>query len=326
MSFLRRHKAMSALGGLIALLLLVTTGWVIYLNQQVGNIPHFHVPSLERPDRPDRVKGDGMNILLIGADDGHGADVRDMLASGHWTPGRMRSDTMMVWHLSADRKTSQLVSLPRDSWVPIPGYGTQKLNAAFSYGGPSLLTQTLEEDFNVFIDHIAIVDFDGFKGVTNALGGVTVSIDGSPETIKGEEALAYVRVRKTLPGGDFDRIRRQQNFLRAIVAKLKDNGTLLNPIKLTRLVHNLGGLIAVDDNLTTGTIRGLAIDIAKSRGGQVSYLTAPTHGTAMVGAASTVTLDIAQTTALFKAISNDDYAAYKAENTIDALPSPDSVH
>lgn len=325
MSFFRRHKALSILGGTLAVLLLVTAGWVFYLDRQVAGIDRFD-PGIDRPDRPTRVEGDGMNILLIGADDGHGADIRDMLASGHWTPGVMRSDTMMVWHLSADRKTSQLVSFPRDSWVPIPGHDTQKLNAAFSYGGPALLTQTLEDNFDVFIDHIAIVDFEGFKGVTNALGGVTVSVDGVQQTVKGQEALDYVRARKSLPGGDFDRIRRQQNFLRAIVTKLKSNGTLLNPIKLTRLVRNLGGLVAVDDNLTSGAIRELAIDIARSRGGKVDYVTAPHDGTAMVGAASTVSLDIAATTELFDAIENDRFAAYKAEHGVDALPSPDSVH
>jgi LCP family protein required for cell wall assembly len=325
MSFLRRHKALSVLGGLLATLLLVTAGWVVYLDRQVAGIDRFDA-GIDRPNRPVRAEGEALNILLIGADDGHGADVRDMLASGQWTPGVMRSDTMMVWHLSADRKTSQLVSFPRDSWVPIPGHDTQKLNAAFSFGGPALLAETLEENFDVFIDHVAIVDFEGFKGVTNALGGVTVTVDGVEQTVKGNEALDYVRARKTLPGGDFDRIRRQQNFLRAIVAKLKSNGTLLNPIKLTRLVRNLSDLVAVDDNLTSGVIRDLAIDIARSRGGQVEYVTAPHDGTAMVGAASTVSLDIAQTTALFDAIESDDFAAYKAEYGVDALPAPGDVN
>lgn len=325
MSFLRRHKAFAVLGGALALLLLVTAGWVLYLNRQVGNIPKFDA-GIERADRPTRVAGAAMNILLIGADDGHGADVRKMLASGHWEPGRMRSDTMMVWHLSADRKSSQLVSLPRDSWVPIPGHGTQKLNAAFSYGGPELLTQTLEDDYGVFIDHIAVVDFDGFKGVTNALGGVSVIEDGVAHTIKGDDALEYVRARKTLPGGDFDRMRRQQNFLRAIVTKLKSNGTLLNPIKLTRVVHNLGGLIAVDDNMTSGVIRSLAVDIARKKGGSVSFLTVPHGGTGMVGAASVVFADLPEARAFFDAIEKDDFAAYRASHSIDQLPAPDEVH
>lgn len=325
MSFLRRHKALATLGGALALLLVVTAGWLIYLDRQIGDIPGFDPGIADLPDRPERVEGEGLNVLLIGADDGHGADVRDMLASGHWTPGRMRSDTMMVWHLSADRKSSQLVSFPRDSWVPIPGYGTQKLNAAFSYGGPKLLVQTLEDNFDVFIDHIAIVDFDGFKGVTTALGGVTVSVDGVPRTLKGEEALDYVRARKSLPGGDFDRIRRQQNFLRAIVGKLREDGTLFNPIKLTRVMGTMGSLIAVDDNLTSGARRELAINIARTRGGRVAYLTAPHNGTAMVGAASTVQLDIEATTELFAALSADEFKEWRATHRIDALPSPGRV-
>ncbi len=326
MSFLKRHKALSAFVGLLVVLLLVTAGWVLYLNRQVANIPRFDSGLDDLTGRPTRVDGDAMNVLLSGADDGHGADVRSMLASGEWEPGRMRSDTMMVWHLSADRKTSQLVSLPRDSWVPIPGRGEEKLNAAFSYGGPQLLTQTLEQNYGVFIDHIAIVDFDGFKGITNALGGVTVTVDGAERTIKGEEALEYVRARKTLPGGDFDRMRRQQNFLRAIVAKLKSNGTLLNPIKLTRVASNLGELIAVDDGMTSGVVRSLAVDIARSKGGKVTFLTVPHGGPGRVGAASVVFADLPEARTFFEAISRDAFAAYEKKHPVDLLPSPDSVH
>ena len=130
-----------------------------------------------------------------------------------------------------------------DGYPYTNGYG--KINAAFAYGGPSLARQTVEQLTGIHIDHLAIIDWAGFKDLTTALGGIRVYI---PETFyddsqritwekgwhdfEGQEALAYVRTRHGLENGDFDRIERQQNFLRATMGKLLSGGTTRNPIKL----------------------------------------------------------------------------------------------
>ena len=113
-----------------------------------------------------------MNILLLGSDS----------RGDPWTwpkqgaASNQRSDTMMWVHIPADRKNIFLMSIMRDTWVDIPGHGEAKINAAMAFGGVPLVVQTLEGLFNNRIDHVAIVDFEGFKAITDALGGVEVDV------------------------------------------------------------------------------------------------------------------------------------------------------
>ena len=112
-----------------------------------------------------------LNILLLGADHGQvGQSVAEDLEDGKWTPGQHLSDTIMVLHIPADRKSVQLVSIPRDTWVTIDGYpadgGHGKINAAFSYGGPELAYKTVEQLTGLKIDHVAIIDWVGFRDLT----------------------------------------------------------------------------------------------------------------------------------------------------------------
>ena len=86
----------------------------------------------------------------------------------------------MIVHIPANRKGAYIISIPRDSWVTIPGHGQAKINAGFSFGGPTLMVQTVESVTGVRIDHVAIVDFDGFKQITDALGGVQITV---PQTV-----------------------------------------------------------------------------------------------------------------------------------------------
>jgi LCP family protein required for cell wall assembly len=149
-----------------------------------------------------------------------GSDSRDV--------GNGRSDVLMVMHRAADRKCAHMISCPRDMYVPIPGHGRNKINAAF--GGPALTVRTLEGLLNSRMDHVALIDFEGFINLTEELGGVTVynkyaSNSGGYKfpvgdvSLRGEQALAYVRERKQLPRGDLDRAERQRAVLQAIWRK-----------------------------------------------------------------------------------------------------------
>jgi LCP family protein required for cell wall assembly len=319
--FLGRHKALSVLGGLVLVLVVATGAWVVTLNKQLSDIPRFDA-GLDRPDRPTRVEGEALNILLVGVDDGKGNDLERQLRSGSWVEGSFRSDTMMVWHLSADRRHSEIVSLPRDSWVDIPGRGKAKLNAAFSYGGPGLLARTLEDSFGVYIDNVAVVDFEGFKGVTRTLGGVEVPMsDGSTSRLEGDEALDYVRARKSLPNGDFDRIRRQQHFLRSVLQQTMAGRQRINPVRVTRLAGDMAELLVLDDSFTNGRIRGLATTLGRKGPGRITWLTAPTDGTGREGAQSVVRLDVEMTRELFAAIEDDEFEDYREQHGADVLPS-----
>lgn len=323
---LGRHKpALTALCLLAAALAVATGAWVVVVNKQLSDIPRFDA-GLDRSERPARVEGEALNILLVGVDDAKGNDLRRQLQSDSWLEGSFRSDTMMVWHLSADREHSEIVSLPRDSWVDIPGRGKDKLNAAFSYGGPALLAETLEDSFDVYIDHVAVVDFEGFKGVTRTLGGVEVPMaDGSTEHLEGDEALDYVRARKSLPDGDFGRIHRQQHFLRSVLQQTMAGKQRVNPVRATRLAGDMAELLVLDDSFTNGRIRGLATTLGRKGPGRITWLTAPTDGTGREGAASVVRLDVEQTRALFAAIEDDTFDEYRQQHGAETLPPPGSV-
>ncbi|WP_322937099.1 LCP family protein [Nocardioides bizhenqiangii] len=324
--FIRRHKALTVLIALATVAAVVVAGlgiWVWTLNNKIDDIPRVDV-DLERDDRPDRTQPkDALNVLLVGVD-GRGTDVRQRLEEGDTG---LLSDTMMIWHLEEDHQNSQVVSFPRDSWVDIPGYGEAKLNAAFSYGGPELLVQTLEDTLDIYIDHIAVVDFEGFKGITDTLGGVELeTAGGGTQNYDGEEALEYVRERKSLPAGDFDRIDRQQNFLRQVLHEATRTGTRMNPFTVDNLIGDLGQLLVLDDDWSNGEIRDLGFDVVTQGAGDVVWMTAFNNGTGTsADGQSIVLLDVEKTKELMAAISRDEFEDYLEDNRIDRLPKPEDV-
>ncbi|WP_083983029.1 LCP family protein [Actinomadura hibisca] len=263
------------------------------------------------------------NWLLVGSDTRAevgttGADGADL-----WKPGQQRSDTIMLLHLPTERDKAYIMSFPRDSWVEVPGYGNQKINAAFSYGGPQLLISTVENLTGIRVDHFGAIDFAGFKNMTDALGGVEVNIKQSvydparkkhwqagPQTLNGEDALLFVRQRYNLPNGDFDRIKRQQAFLGALAKKAADGGTVTNPFKLNRFLTALTKSISVDDGVTGGKLRSLALSMRNVRAGDVRFLTVPHKGSAQRGKQSVVVLDRAKSKGLFEAIRTAEIADY----------------
>ena len=334
--FIKKHKALSIIIGIALLLLIILLIWLWILNHKLNGIPRFDVDLGD--NRPAAAAG--TNILLVGVDDGKGVDLDEML-EGEWQPGVFRSDAIMVVHLSEDGSEAQLVSIPRDSYVPVEGYGKTKINAAFSYGGPSLLGRTVEDVTGLHIDHIAVADFEGFKGITEAIGGVLVYV---PEDItdprfdyvfwkkgwqqvEGDQALEYVRARYGLPQGDFDRVQRHQNMMRAITKEVNDMSVLANPFAVTDLVDEIAGHLAVDSSLTSGAMRSLAFDALNLGSSDISYATAPYSGTATIsGAGSVVTLELKKVRALFNAIGHDDFARYAADHQLEVLPDERSVN
>ena len=261
----------------------------------------------ERPARP--VAGapgaKAVNILFMGTD--RRSDVATTGTGAQapaWRPGEERSDTLMLVHLDGSRKVAAVVSIPRDSWVEIPGHGWGKINWAFSYGGPSLTVATVEKLTRIRIDHLAVIDWEGFKELTDHIGGVDVNI---PETVHdranditwtagwhhldGTQALLYVRQRYGLPGGDFDRVKRQQAFLRSILQESLHQEMRKNPKMLYGFLDTVARNISVDSGWSTADMARLAISLRDFRSANLRFLTAPTLGTARVGTQSVVRLD-----------------------------------
>jgi LCP family protein required for cell wall assembly len=319
--------------GVLALSLVIggaAVAGAFYLqNKYDNNIEKFGDPFAGIPaaSRPAPAPANVQNILLLGSDSRVSAG--DPSA---WTVGGQRTDAIMVAHVPADRSGVQIVSIPRDSYVPIPGHGKNKINAAFSFGGPQLMVQTVEQLTKVRIDHVVMVDFTGFTQITDALGGVTINVaeatkdersefEAGPQRMNGEQALNYVRQRHNLPGGDFDRVKRHQNWIRAVARETLDRGTLTNPLQLNRVLDATTKTIATDDSFTVGDMRSLAVSSRKVRASDMSFLTAPVAGTGKAGKASIVNLDMPANEKLWKAMAADKMKPYLEAHQEELLPS-----
>ncbi len=322
------------LAGLLVLVL-AAGGWLFYLNHQLGDIDAFLSPAdtLAEEDRPERPDNESMNILLAGADngenDGDGVSTEQALDAEEWQPGLLRSDTIMFIHVPANRKAAYLVSIPRDSYVTIydetgEPQGKDKINAAFSTYGPAGYTSTIEHLTGLRMDHLAVVDWTGFKDISTALGGVEVYIpesfydssqdiqwDQGYETLEGDTALAYVRTRYGLAGGDFDRIARQQNFLRAMMAKMLDQGVFTDMFTFGNMLKAVVRNLSVDEGFSTGEIRGLVLSLRGMKSDDVTFLTAPLGGYGETDSGSSIVrLDPRQSEALWTAVAEEEIDDY----------------
>jgi LCP family protein required for cell wall assembly len=328
--FIRRHRMLIAIGVLLALIAGSAGGYYWYLNHQLSSIDRVDSGITTDPGK----EGGGeqnqpLNILLLGADNGQDTEtVAEDLADGNWTPFLHRSDTLMIAHVSADRSSVQLISIPRDTWVPIDGYpyddGHGKINAAFAYGGPSLAVKTVQNLSGMHIDHMAIIDWAGFKDLTTALGGVRVYI---PETFydesqritwtqgwhdfEGQEALAYVRTRHGLENGDFDRIERQQNFMRATMQKLLSEMHGIGAgFALPKVLNSITKYLTIDNTWSNEEIKNLALSLRSIHASDVQFLTAPLGTYDTVDGQSIVRLAPNQSDRLFDDVDNDNLDDY----------------
>lgn len=255
------------------------------------------------------VAEDAVNVLVIGSD------------SRSAKAGEGRSDALMIVHLAGDRRSAQIISFPRDMYVDVPGHGKDKINAAYAYGGPKLAVRTVEGLTGTRMDHVAVIDFEGFKDVTTALGGVTVHNEHASKsrgytfpkgeiTIQGEEALVFVRERYDLPRGDLDRAERQRLVTQAILRKALSPEVMGNPSEFTAFVAAFSRAMTVDDALTPATVRQIALSL-RMTGDDVAHIQAPISGfgTSPNGASIDI-VDQQGMRELGKALAADDMARY----------------
>lgn len=218
---------------------------------------------------------DTLNYLLLGTDAADG--------------GGSRSDVMILAHVTPARDRVYLISFPRDLWVSIPGHGQAKINAAYAYGGGTLAAETVRDLAGVPLDHVARIDFAGFVALTRTLGGVTVNNRVASSagnhcwpageiTIAGDEALAYVRQRYGLPGGDLDRAERQRGVVSAVVAKLASPQILANPVTFSQVLSQLGPYVKVDSGLTNDVVFSTATSLRLASPDGIRSLQVPVAG------------------------------------------------
>lgn len=313
----------AALIGALAVVLLGGLAFAWWLNSSLDHVTRFDV-DVPESSRIAQTEADDLTIVLLGTDSGaqRGTDsILEAVTAAEWPRGDYRSDATMLLHLPADRDEAYIVSFPRDAYVPLydelgEPVGSNKINAALSLYGPTGAMLTLENVAGLRIDHIAIVDWDGFADITDALGGVSVKIPGEGTTeLDGDAALDYVRERYDLPNGDFDRVRRQQNFLRAMSEELMSQGIVGNPQRLKSSLDAVTSHLAVDDGWTNGDIRSLAWSLRDLDPEDIHFITVPHHGTDTVqGVGSVVVLDETGTQELFRALRSDSIDAWLAAN------------
>ncbi len=263
-------------------------------------------------DRPAATEG-AQNVLLIGSD-----SRADRGPAGDDAGGR--SDTLMLAHVPADRKGVQLVSIMRDSWVDVPGHGTAKINAAFSWGGVPLTVQTVEQLLDIRIDHVAEIDFAGFEDMTDALGGVTVDsptafeaqghrFTAGPNRLDGAQALTFVRERHAFADADHTRVRNQQAFMRGVFDEALSRGTLTNPGRVHEFVAATSAHLSVDAGLDAATLGRLGWSLRGVGPEDLVTTTLPTAGSGTSpDGQSYVTLDEPARAALSLALRSDDMA------------------
>jgi polyisoprenyl-teichoic acid--peptidoglycan teichoic acid transferase len=265
--------------------------------------------SSARPPKEPQETGT-LNYVLLGSDS------RDPSNEGNG-----RSDTILVVHLNAKRNKGYIISFPRDMYVNVPGYGRNKINAAYAFGGTPLAVRTLEDLTGVRMDHVALIDFEGFIRLTEDLDGVTVTNKHAfsshgcdyPKgkiTIAGEEALWFVRERKLLPGGDLDRAENQRNVIKAIVQKGLSAGVISDPGTFLNFISNVAKYLTVDNDLSDEEIKRTAHSL-RLTGKDIDLLQAPISGFATTGNGQSIdVVDTAKMAELSSAMKKDKLSEY----------------
>lgn len=331
-----RARRIVKIAAIVAVAVLgLSAGGIYLLSEHLGNqVKHYPgvFSGIAEGTRPPAANS-AMTFVLVGSDSLSARPTTGTDAVGpDFVYGGQRSDVLMLVQTSADDSHATVVSVPRDSWVPIPGHGMSKINAAFAWGGPSLLVRTLEGLTGIRMDHLAVVDFAGFQALTDAVGGIevnvaapttmgTVSFTAGRNHLDGQQALAYVRQRDGLTGGDLARVQRQQSALRALLVKATSNGLLSSPVRAYEFLDTLTHWITVDDTLTNEKLRSLAWQFRNLRSGGVTFLTAPVAGPGREGGQSVVYLDLNRAGQLWQAMKSDDIAGYLRNYPASALGS-----
>jgi LCP family protein required for cell wall assembly len=262
---------------------------------------------------PTSATSAGSNWLITGSDGRGGltGSQENAMALGRNITGA-RSDTIMVLHMPANGTRPTLVSIPRDSYVPIPGFGSNKINAAYAYGGPKLLIQTVQNATGLRIDHYMGIGFTGLVSVVNNIGGVNMCLPSAMkdpkaglnlkkgcQTLSGKEALAFVRTR-SFANGDLQREQDQRAFLKALLSKMTSTGNLINPFTAIPAASGVTSALVVD----SGTQLYQLLSVANGLRSPVTTAV-PFGGFATNAAGSVVLWDTTRAQQMFSDLGHD---------------------
>jgi LCP family protein required for cell wall assembly len=271
-------------------------------------------------DRPAESKGH--DYVLVGSDSREGltaAQQRALHTGSTQSAEGKRTDSIILVHVPSGDGKPAMISLPRDSYVPIPGHGRNKINAAYSLGGPKLLVKTIEQVTGVRVDGYVEIGFGGFASVVDSLNGVDIcvkramddpkagiNLKAGCQSLDGPKALGYVRARYSDPLGDIGRAQRQRQFLGAIMHKALSPSTALIPWRYYGFATSAGAGLTVGQDTSLRDVTRVLQAMRSVSNGQGLSLTVPVSDASLnTNVGSVVKWDSAKAVDLFNAIKND---------------------
>jgi polyisoprenyl-teichoic acid--peptidoglycan teichoic acid transferase len=294
---------------LVVLLCITSAGGLLYVFRQATNVARFSLSaSLNQPTR----KGEPENFLLVGVDSAQGINKNDPINIGRGAT--QNTDTIMILRVDPGSDKAQLLSLPRDLWVQIADTDYhEKINSALATGGPLRLIKTIQQNFGIPINHFVQLDFEAFRSLVNAVGGIPIYFPWPARdlhtglfvpkagcvTLDGVQGLAYARSRYfqieedgvwvSDPTSDIGRIARQQQFIKLALKRAIAKGAR-NPFVASSLVGTAERNVTLDDQLTTGDLVNLAEQFRNFDPNTLQVYTPPTQG-AVIGGADVLLLN-----------------------------------
>lgn len=304
------RRIVNAAGIIVVITVLATVGSAVWVESSLRRVDVLS----NYEGRP--TAGVGTNWLLVGSDSREDLtpEQQAALATGG-DVGSGRTDTILIVHIPGllSSEPTTMVSIPRDSYVDIPGHGMDKINAASAIGGPSLLAQTIEQDTGLRLDHYAEIGFAGFGDVVDALGGVRlcpvdpindplagIDLPAGCQTLNGPNALGYVRTRAT-PRADLDRMIHQREFMSALLHRAGNPWVWLNPWRWYSVPHAALSALTVDSGAHVWSLAALGWGLH----GSTQTLTVPIGEFTVNEVGDVVVWDSNSAGALFDALRTD---------------------
>jgi len=313
----RRWRWVLAVTAILVVAWLAFMVWVPF--HAWGSVERINVS----PDGARPAASKGYDYVLVGSDSREGltAAQQNQLHTGSSTvAGGKRTDSIILVHVPSGGGQPALISLPRDSYVPIPGHGKNKINAAYTLGGPKLLVKTIEQVTDLRIDGYVEIGFGGFASVVDSLDGVDIcvkhamddpkagiNLKAGCQTLNGPNALGYVRARYSDPLGDIGRVQRQRQFLGAIMHKAASPSTALIPWRYYRFATTAGAGLTVGEDTSLRDVVRVLQAMRSVSGGEGLSLTVPISNPSLpTHVGSVVKWDSQKAVELFTRIKNDE--------------------
>lgn len=302
----------------LSVLVLLIAACLVYLVA----VPLFAWNSVEKVD--DQPDGDrppntpGQTYLLVGSDSRDGLSPEERKRLGTGSAEGQRTDTMMLLYVPPGGRPA-MISIPRDSYVAVPGNGKNKINAAYAIGGPKLLTATVEHNTGLRVDHYVEIGFGGFVDVIDALDGIDMCVPKDIkdknshldlkkgcQTFDGVTALGYVRMRYADPEGDLGRVKRQRQMVSAVAKKAATPMTVINPVRYWNLNKAIAGAVRLGETTSTGDMPRLGLAASKLSGDDALALTIPIGDNISTPAGAALSWDEEGCAEMFDAIKRGD--------------------